>query len=402
MARVLMAWELGGGMGHLDRMLTNARALRARGHTVGFALRDLSRAHGRIAIEGFGMLQAPVWLPPLLKPPPLGNYSALLAAAGWLNAPGLAALVLAWSHLFELWKPDQVLCDHAPTAALAARLAGTPHWLVGNSFEVPPQAEFFPPMNYWLPEHTARCADWDGVVMRQANQALGLLGRNPLQRLTDIFSDAGRAILSIPELTHYPDAAQTAPVLGPSFVDDVGQAPRWPDGTGPKVFVYLAPTHHDFESVMLALRKCGTPVLGHAKGMTPAQLAQFASPTVHMEPEPLHVAQTLRNADVVVSHAGIGLVSAAALAGKVQLVLPRHTEQSMVARRVEDAGIGLQVPLQQKNTRFEALVQRLFDEPAFSVSARALAEHNAGTSPANSAQALADLLQPQRDPITSA
>ena len=392
MARILMAWELGGGMGHLDRMLNNARALRERGHVVAFALRDLSRAHGRVAVEGFDMMQAPVWLPPMLKPPALGNYSALLAAAGWLNAPGLAALILAWQQLFTLWKPDRVICDHGPTAALSARLSVTPHWLVGNSFEVPPQAARFPPMSYWIPEHAALCAQWDALLLRHTNQALDLLGQEPLARLTDIFSSAGRAILSIPELTHYPDAAETAPVLGPSFVDDIGLPPQWPESAGPRIFVYLAPTHHDFGPLLLALRKSGACVLVHAKGVTPTQIAQLATSSIRIEPEPLHVAATLRDTDLVVSHAGIGLTSAAALAAKMQLVLPRHTEQAMVARRVEECGIGLQIPLGQKNPPFASMVKRLLEDTGFRAAAGRLAERHAGASPTRTAQAVADLV----------
>jgi hypothetical protein len=63
MSRVLMAWELGANMGHLDRMLLTARVLRRRGHEVVFALKDLSRAHGRVVGEGFAVMQSPIWLP---------------------------------------------------------------------------------------------------------------------------------------------------------------------------------------------------------------------------------------------------------------------------------------------------------------------------------------------------
>lgn len=278
---------------------------------------------------------------------------------------------------------------------MAARLAACPHWLIGNSFEVPPQAEYFPPMNYWQAEHATQCATWDTLVLRHTNQALALLAASPLARLTDIFANAGRAILSIPELTHYPDAAKTAPVLGPSFVDDIGLAPRWPGGSGPKVFVYLAPTHDDFAPAIHALRTSGATVLVHAKGVSPARITQLSSPSMRIEAEPLHVAQTLKDADIVVSHAGIGLCSAAALAGKPQLVLPRHTEQSMVARRIADNGIGLQVPLGQKNTRFDAMLQQLLDDARFRTAAQKLAARHSDAKPALTAQLVTELIFPR-------
>lgn len=116
-----MAWELGANMGHMDRMLVSARVLRSRGHEVMLALKDLSQAHGRIVTEGFAVLQTPAWLPRMAKSPGLVNFSAVLAAAGWLDAAGLAGLLSGWRGLYRLCRPDLLICDHAPTALLAAR-----------------------------------------------------------------------------------------------------------------------------------------------------------------------------------------------------------------------------------------------------------------------------------------
>lgn len=393
MARLLMAWEMGGGMGHLDRMLAVARVLRARGHELGFALRDLARSHHRIAAQGFEILQAPVWLPPLTNPPRLGNYAAVLAAAGWLSPPGLAALLQAWEALFRHWRADAVLGDHAPTAVLAARGAGLRHWLVGNGFQVPPCGEFFPPMAHWLPGAEAECAAWDARLLAPANEALALLGRPPLRRLPDLFSGARRAVLSLPELMHYPQPEPGVPALGPMFVDDVGGPARWPDLAGPRVFVYLAPAHETFQPLVRALAAAGAVGLVHAKGVAPEAAAQLGGTRVHIEPEPVCVAEALRGADLVVSHASIGTVSAALLAGVPQLVLPRHMEQAMVARRVEQAGIGLQLALGDKAPALELLLQRLLGEPAWRERAAALAAQHAGLRPEQTAARVADFIE---------
>lgn len=394
MARWLMAWEMGGGMGHLDRMLAVARVLRARGHEVGFALRDLSRSHARIADQGFEILQAPVWLPPLSRPPRLPNYAAVLAAAGWLSPDGLAALLLAWQNLFRLWRADGVLCDHAPTAVLAARAAGQPHWLVGNSFQVPPgDGAWFPPMAHWQPEAEAGCAQADALLLGPANAALALRGHAPLARLPGMFSAARRAVLSLPELTHYPQPEPGVPVLGPMFVDDVGGPARWPEGRGRRVFVYLAPAHDAFQPLLRALQDTETTVLVHAKGVTPEAAARLGGARLRIEPEPVRIADALRDADLVVSHASIGTVSAALLAGVPQLVLPRHMEQAMVARRVEQAGIGLQVPLGEPTPDLPALLRRLLGEATWRTTAAALAALHAGTRPEQTAARVADFVE---------
>ena len=45
MARVLCAWELGSGLGHIGRIVPIARELRALGHEVVMVLRDSAYMH---------------------------------------------------------------------------------------------------------------------------------------------------------------------------------------------------------------------------------------------------------------------------------------------------------------------------------------------------------------------
>lgn len=45
MSRILFAWELGGGYGHLGPFRPIAEALLAQGHELTLAVRDVERAH---------------------------------------------------------------------------------------------------------------------------------------------------------------------------------------------------------------------------------------------------------------------------------------------------------------------------------------------------------------------
>jgi UDP:flavonoid glycosyltransferase YjiC (YdhE family) len=381
MSRVLMAWELGANMGHIDRMLITARGLRERGHEVAFALKDLARAHGRVVADGFPILQSPVWLPRMVNPPRLVNYSAVLAAAGWLDAGGLAGLVSAWRALFDLYRPDLLVCDHAPTAMLAMRGRGVPVAAIGNCFEIPPHRDVFPAMNYWNHDEVQLCARSDATLLAPANRALELLGEAPMPRLTALFDGVRCLAATLPELAHYPDYDDTVEMVGPSFVGDSGVDPEWPAGDGPRVFAYLSPEHADFNAVMGALRDSGLRALVHAKGLSPDAVARLAGPRLRFESQPVKMSPVVRDADVVITHASIGTVSAAALAGCVQLTLPNHMEQYMVSRRIADGGFGLAVAPGSKAVDYPALLRRLLDEPSFTQAAAALAARHADADP---------------------
>jgi len=393
--RVLSVWELGSGLGHIDRMLGVGRALRARGHESRFLLKDLSRAEVRFAADEHGQRwwygQSPVWLPTLNNGPALRSYTVVLAAAGWLNPVGLAGLVTAWRAMFELLKPDALVCDHAPTAMLAARGMGLPVFCVGNSFEVPPAGPNFPPMAFWDAEEHRRCVGQDEQLLVAANKALSLLGDAPLGRLTDLFDGVHRCIMSLPELAHYDqDGSAAADIVGPTFVADMGSLPTWPDADitrgKPPVFVYLNPANAQFEPLIVTLKALQWPTVVFAKGMSPEAAARLGSPSLRFETQPLRMDAVLRRARLVISHGSVGTVTAAALAGVPQLVLPSHMEQWMVSRRIEQAGVGLLVKPEVAAPDWRALLTRLVDEPQFAAAAQVLAQRHAGMSPRQAAE----------------
>lgn len=392
MSRILAVWEMGANLGHIDRLLVTARALRARGHEVRFLLRDLSRAHGRVAAEGFAMGQAPVWLPRLAHPPRLGNFAGVLAAAGWLDAPGLAGLLAGWRDAFALARPDAVLCDHAPTALLALRGTGITTWVLGDSFVLPPPGLHFPPL-LDDPQEPARCAAYDATVLAPTNCALALLGDPPLSRLTDLFVPPHKALLSLPELAHFDGYLAGTEWVGPSYAGDVGAEPLWPQGDGPRVFAYLDPAHAEFNKTMVALKALNVRALVHAKGLAPEAAQRLSGPRLRFEPAPLLMDRTVAGADVVLSHASLGTATAAALAGKPQLLLPSQPEQALVARRLVQSGLALQVVLGRAGVDVQALLARLLHEPAFADAARTLAARHAGANPQRTAERLAALVQ---------
>lgn len=400
MSRILSVWEMGANMGHIDRMLVTARALRERGHAVRFLLRDLSRAHPRVAAQGFAMGQAPVWLPRLANAPRASNFAAVLAAAGWMDSAGLAGLLAGWRDAFALARPDLLICDHAPTAMLAARGLGFPVWAIGNSFELPPPGPFFPSMASDDAREAARCAAYDEALLVPTNKALALLGAAPLPRLSDLFAHAQRALASLPELAHYDGYPAGTVWAGPSYVGDVGAVPQWPAGDGPRVFVYLSPSHSGLRPLIDALKALGCIALVHAKGLSPDAAKQLGDARIRFEPAPVQVDPAVAAADLVVSHASMGTVTAACIAGKPQLVLPAQAEQGMVARRVVQLGIGLALPQRSDGPPpagtppLDALapLKRVLHEPVFAATARVLAARHAGSSPQRTGERLAALV----------
>ena len=396
MTRFVLAWEMGANLGHIDRLGSLARELCARGHEVRLLLRDLSRTHERLMVQGLWTGQAPVWLPRLANPPRIGNYAAVLVEAGWLDPAGLAALLQGWRNTLDLLQPEVLVCDHAPTALLATRAwRELPVWAVGTSFTLPPaqpQAPHFPPFAFWDSAAAAQCAAWESPLLASANAALQRLGAPPLRSLPELFQHARLALTSLPEMSHYQGYAAGTVFSGPTWVGDSGSTPAWPQRAGPRVLVYLSPGDAAFAPLMQALTQLRWPVVLHAKGLAAESSARLSAAGIAVSATPVRMDEALAQAELVVGHGGHGTTAAALLAGRPQLLVPSQVEQLMLARRLQTAGLAvLAEPGDAGRTDWASLLQRAL-QPPVPERVAALARLHLGQNAAASAARLADLV----------
>ena len=116
MARILIAWELGEAFGHFARCLRLAQSLVTRGHSVALVLKEVLLPAGQRPGHGVKVLQAPISAAARRSRVPSVNYAEVLRDCGFADAQDLAARLQAWQGVCDLWRPDALVADHAPTA----------------------------------------------------------------------------------------------------------------------------------------------------------------------------------------------------------------------------------------------------------------------------------------------
>jgi hypothetical protein len=231
MSRILLAWELGTGFGHLGPFLSFASHLLERGHELHVAAREIVGASKALDSLPVTLHQAPLCLNTYggLQEPPL-NYAEILMRYGYLEPAMLRAMIIAWQSLLRVTRTDLLIADHAPTALLAARLSGVPTAVIGSPFAVPPEVQPTPNMRQWKQVSAARLADSDARVLATVNAALPA-GAQPVTAIHQFFSGAAQFFLGVPETDPYgPRAAAT--YLGLSGRSTGTAVPAWPCGTG--------------------------------------------------------------------------------------------------------------------------------------------------------------------------
>jgi hypothetical protein len=339
MANVLIAWELGGGLGHIARMAPVVAALAGGGHVVSVVARYPGRldVFDCLEVSRFQAPRPPPRTAPVIELP--RNFAHLLCCNGYADQCELTRLYAGWRELYDTIAPDLIVFDHAPTAMLAARSLKAKKVVVGTGFCCLPDISPLPDLRPWMPDDCERLYRDEQVVLATMNEVLCVQGSTPLSRIGQLYGEVDATILAtFAELDHYP-GRNGARYYGVWATGD-GEPPAWPAGSEKRIFAYLKP----FPAFPLLLELLcyldGSTVM-YVDGVDRAMTEPYQSPRLRFLDQPAGIESAARQCDFAISNAGHGATAAMLLAGKPLLMIPRNLEQAMTARAVERLGAGL-------------------------------------------------------------
>jgi len=338
-ARVLIAWEFGGDLGHVRRIVPIARELRAMGHEVCLAFRnsafiDLARA------EGFDTFIAPLHhAPAQMSPSPL-NFSDLLLNLGFHDPRGVAGALRAWRSMFDLLAPDVLVADYSPTALIAANLARIPVVTIGTGFSVPPFRDPLPDLRPWSPTDPKVLRALDDRLLDSVRRATGGSGTAIPGRACELFEASANLLCTFHEIDPF-SPRDGVEYVGPQGDASSGARVDWAGHNRRRVFAYLKPRRNRFEAVLSGLAALDAEVIVAAPGLDGERAAAASTASMRVFPEAINLDPLLPEASLCVSHAGPGLAARAMAAGVPMALLPLQLEQFLVATRIESSGAAI-------------------------------------------------------------
>lgn len=335
MSRLLAAWEMGLGYGHVTYLAAAARALRVLGHESWLAARDVVTPGIFTDAPFAGVVQAPVWLRPVGSGLTY-SYGQVIADGGFADDEGLIELVRAWLALFELVQPEAVYGEHSPAAILAAHVARLPSARLGTPFTCPEAVRPMPVIAPWLGGDSSGA---DAVADRVIRSVCRHFGAPMLAGVAEMLATAVPFLKSWPELDAAPPRTDSL-YYGPLTGIKAAAAPDWPRAAGPRVFVYVPFDRPMAAGLAAALGQRGWPVIWVC---TTPQLFPLADNIRH-EREPVDVAAAMREATVFANRGGHGACLDALRAGCPQLLLPDRVESRTHALQLAARGLGRLVP----------------------------------------------------------
>jgi UDP:flavonoid glycosyltransferase YjiC (YdhE family) len=372
MSRILLAWELGAGLGHIQGLLPLAVELKARGHAPLIALKELTHAEALISPYDIPFCQAPLWLAPSNGPLSPMSYAEILQGFGFLEPSRLTGIARAWRNLVEASRAELLVLDHAPTALLATSGMGLPRVRYGMGFTVPPRAAPVPSYIAWETVPSERLVQAEESVLATINQVSRVLGSHELASFYELFASEDDFLQTVPELDHYPERVE-ARYWGPLVNTVGGAAPAWPGLKGKKIFVYIKPQWPELTKLLHTLKHLRCSTLVYAPGLAEHTRKQFETDTLKFADGIVNIEQARWQADLAICHGNFGTATAFLLAGKPLLCIPLHMEQYILSQRIHALGAGIAVNMRSRNSNFSQIIRRLLDETSYTDAAQGFA-----------------------------
>lgn len=377
MGRILFAWELGRGLGHLAQLSPLISGLRAQGHEVVAAVADPGSAGPLLGDVPF--LAAPqeqgIDARRILNP---GSFAEILHNIGWAKEERLWSLMQSWRHLFEMVKPKIVVLDYSPTALLALHGTKIPCVQVGTGFYYPTDVSPLPDLCPWQNNYPDRLLMAEQTALSTANSCLARLGCAPLSHLTALFHRAKETFLAtFEEFDHYPE--RPGATYWGVWSSVPGIAPDWPSSARPRVFAYLRSNDHLGE-ILTALTQFSGSSLVYLPDGDPQLQQRYASEDILFSSQPLDMQRVVDECDAALVYASHATVAQCLLAGKPLVAVPMHNEQLINSRNVAAIGAGICVSQLEPIHPAEAL-EKVLNDPSYAQNARKFADKYAEFDP---------------------
>ena len=337
---VLIAWEMGGGSGHIQRLTPLASALAAQGHRLVFAFRDKPQGGSFAkAFPGALVVQAPRWQKdPNQTHPQQGmaaTYPDMLLRLGYSSAEILTPLVRLWHNLYKQVDPALILCDHSPTAVLAAG-GRIPVVHIGSGFAIPPVGL---PFRVLHAPTASGAREREAQVLETIRGTQTALGGISVESVPQMLGLAENFACCLPELDPY-RSVRPVPALGP--VQSLPKPLPAVEG-GEFLFGYLTGQDARVPAVLGSLAKAKIQAGIYVRHPTEECYAAIAGEgntvTLYDAPQPLN--EAMAKAVAVLHHGGVATTEAALAMGRPQFIFPRHLEQTLTADAVVELGCGL-------------------------------------------------------------
>lgn len=338
---LVYCWELGAGFGHVTRINSICNDESLSGARFSFILKDVTKSSLIAKCDHKNLFAAPIASRNLKELSP--NFSHIMHRSGWDSPASAQYLICAWLNLFELIKPDLLILDHAPSAAIAAKIAGFDFRHIGNGFEIPPSAKPMPSILRWQKTPTIELNKCDNALNRVINSVFKYFGKEQESiEISQLFSPENSLIVGSPLSDHY--GKRTSKWRYLNLTSTVAPSLQSPNvrkqGKKPSLFFYLNGDISNIADYLITYSHHFN-MLGYLNNAPAGVIAKLESAGIECLKQMANLEQLLPMVDLVLCHGGAGTIAQALKAQKPMVLMPVHAEQMMSSYQLQHQKLAL-------------------------------------------------------------
>jgi hypothetical protein len=368
MKRAFLAWEIGGGRGHVVHLAAVAASLKRRGYSNTAALVHLDHA-AELAPYCEQIEQAPrlPYRAPIDDDPASSYYGDWLGSHHFDDPAVVRGAIQRWRALLTGVRPDIVIAEQTPCGILAARSLGLPVVHIGVPVTAPPgEMSAFPP---YLIERDTKIYD-EAVLCAAVNDAIAEFGLPALPTLPAIYSCDDQVVASIRLFDRYAEwrkRPRVSPVVG--GWQEPGERRR------EEVFVYLSTLDRLDPVILTAIASLRIPIRVFVASNLPMAVAVVGRRGAVVETKPRPPAEIARTARVLVHAGNHGMCCLGVRAGLPQVTIASQMEHRFDGRMLMQAGSGITIELQHWTVpNICGAIERVWNDVRMAERAAAMAE----------------------------
>ena len=360
MATILFTYELGAGLGHLNRLIAVAKCL-STNHRLVFAVpapsRERALIHRALGHE-VEVRQGMLWpapTGPAVRQVPTLTFADVACLFGLHRFDRLFNTTCAASDLLRDVSPRLIVADFAPTLRLAS--AGkVPMVVVGNGYTVPPLGQPLPLMRPWGEGMRPQSRAHEAMLLAAFNAVSARLAGPAFDFFADTFHGEQSFVCTLAEFDPY-RIARNAPPLWPFNIPRIRASRSLGERCGESIFCYFQNGHPALLPILAGLSQIECKSDIYVQGIDPEYIVRRVSQRVHVHRRQADLAVVLPEATLLLHHAGLGTAYAGLVAGLTQVVFPINLEHLITTRGLEQFGVA--VPVDTKRAGDPAQVRNV-------------------------------------------
>jgi hypothetical protein len=338
--RVLLVVEQNAGIGHFIRLRRYGLRLKSEGWFIIAGFNSWAKSHHlsdiadeTVAVPSWPGHQGEAWhFNPEDHMETAPSFAAHLVQLGCTLPCAFANIFKGWEHILTSTKPDAIICDNAPAAALscAGRL---PVVVVGTGHTVPClHNEYFVPIDGGQP---------DLVFQDKVREQIAELARKcnlhcaPLAIFPAFAGD-----LALPSTLSALDP-YTSGRKGPIYPPEIDVFPKKCKRKKTDLFVYLGDGAPSLWPVMEKLNQLDVPIRMFTESSAAIILERISQPNIEVTTERFTIDTVRENAFAYLHHGGMGTTQLAALTGTPQIIAYNDEERWRNAIVMYNMGVGV-------------------------------------------------------------